>query len=77
MAYNLLGSVLPALAAANIVRALALHHTDTVGFYLSVAAASAASVVLNFLVVAYYQWAYRDDRSMNLRFFWGIRQVWR
>jgi putative nucleotidyltransferase with HDIG domain len=71
VAYNLLGSVLPALLAANIVRALAPHHANTSSFYLSVAAAAVANVVVNFVVVAYYQWAFRDDRSMNAEFFLG------
>jgi putative nucleotidyltransferase with HDIG domain len=54
-AYNLLAAMLPALAAANVVRALVSgrpHASFT--FYLVVGLASAVDVALNFLIVAAY-----------------------
>ena len=70
VAFNLLGGLLPALVAGNMVRAIAPHHHNTTGFYFAVAAAGAVTLTLNFAIVAYYQRSFRDDRSINLRVFW-------
>jgi putative nucleotidyltransferase with HDIG domain len=70
VAFNLLGGLLPALVAGNMVRALAPHQRSTTGFYVAVAAAGAVTLTLNFAIVAYYQRVYRHDRSINLRVFW-------
>ena len=49
---NLPTAVVPAVAAAAIIHAVAPKPTDTVGFYLAVALAGAASMLLSFLMVA-------------------------
>ncbi|MGB9184180.1 MAG: HD domain-containing phosphohydrolase [Solirubrobacteraceae bacterium] len=54
-AFNLLAAMLPALAAANVVRAFSSGSPrESVAFYLVVALASAVDVVLNFLIIAAY-----------------------
>ncbi len=53
--FNLLAAMLPALAAANVVRALSSGRPrESATFYLVVALASAVDVVLNFVIVAAY-----------------------
>jgi len=67
-ASNLLAAMLPALAAAAVVRVLAHRHpTQTIGFYLVVSAASIADLALNFLIAAYYSQVINNQRALNLR----------
>jgi putative nucleotidyltransferase with HDIG domain len=70
IAFNLLGAMAPALAGANLIRAVAPHRVTAAGFYLVVAAAGVLVLTLNFAIVAYYQHVFRADRSVNLRVFW-------
>jgi putative nucleotidyltransferase with HDIG domain len=49
---NLAASMLPAVAAALLIRALAWPPADKPGFYLSAAAASVVAVALNYAIVA-------------------------
>jgi putative nucleotidyltransferase with HDIG domain len=70
VAFNLLGSVAPALLAGNIVLALAPHASGSAGFYLVVALAGVAALSLNFAIVAAYQRIYRGEDVLNLRMFW-------
>lgn len=54
-AFNLLAAMLPALAAANVVRALSPGRPHgSVSFYLAVGLASAIDVALNFVIAAAY-----------------------
>jgi putative nucleotidyltransferase with HDIG domain len=49
---NLPPAILPAIAAAVIVRSTVSHPSDDVGFYLAVALAGAVALVLNFVLFA-------------------------
>ena len=54
-AANLLGAMLPALAAAGVVSVLARGGpSETIGFYLVVALAGVVEIALNFTIAAYY-----------------------
>jgi putative nucleotidyltransferase with HDIG domain len=66
VAFNTLGAVVPALAAANLIRLHGGAPSDTAGFYLMVGAASVLCFVLNFAIVGSYQQLYRGDRALNL-----------
>lgn len=68
--FNLLGSLVPALAAANFVRVLEPHVTNTAGFYLVVAAAGVVILIVNFPIIAAYQRLYRGRGSLNWSVFW-------
>jgi putative nucleotidyltransferase with HDIG domain len=70
VAFNVLGAVAPALVAANLIRAVEPHPTDTIGFYLTVAAAGAVAATLNFLIVAAFQQSFRGNRALSLKVFW-------
>ncbi|MGH2867878.1 MAG: HD-GYP domain-containing protein [Solirubrobacteraceae bacterium] len=66
-AYNLLAAMLPALAAANVVRALASGRPHaSLTFYLVVGLASAVDVVLNFLIAAAYIQDGQGRRTLGL-----------
>ncbi len=64
---NLLAVMLPALAAAAIVRVGSGHPTQTIGFYLLVVAASLVYLALNFLIAAYYSQVINGRRTLTLR----------
>jgi putative nucleotidyltransferase with HDIG domain len=68
VAFNLFGTIAPALVAANLVRALEPHGTNTPSYYLVVALAGVVYVILNFAIVAYYQRVFRGKESMR----WGV-----
>ncbi len=70
VAFNLLGSLAPALLAGNLILAAASPPSNTLTFYLVLAAAGVLLLTLSFAIVAVYQRIYRDDRSMNLKMFW-------
>ena len=54
-AANLLGAMLPALAAAGVVSVLAPGGpSETIGFYAVVALAGVVEIALNFAIAAYY-----------------------
>jgi putative nucleotidyltransferase with HDIG domain len=61
VAFNLVGSMAPALLAANVIRLAATRPTDSVGFYLLVAGAGVVLVALGFAIVAPYQQLYRGE----------------
>jgi putative nucleotidyltransferase with HDIG domain len=65
-ASNLLAAVLPALAAANVVRALARHPKDRLSFYLVVAAAGVVFETLNFVIAAGYSRVINGERTLRL-----------
>lgn len=66
-ASNLLGSVLPALAAANIVRALtAGPPRGSLTFYLAVGAAGFVAIGLNFGIAAAYSRVLSPERTLGL-----------
>jgi putative nucleotidyltransferase with HDIG domain len=67
VAFNLLGSMAPALIAANLVRLLVPRASHTVSFYLAVAAAGVVVAVFNFAIVAAYQQHFRGESTLNLR----------
>ena len=66
VAFNLLGSMFPALAAGNLVHALHPTPTDSVAFYATVCAAGALAALLNFAIVAAYQQWYRGNNALSL-----------
>ncbi len=66
-ASNLLAGILPALAAAAVVSALAPDGpSQTIGFYLAVVAASVADLALNFVIAAYYGQVMDGRRKLKL-----------
>jgi putative nucleotidyltransferase with HDIG domain len=64
-ASNLLAEMLPALAAANVVHALADGPTQKLSFYLVVGAASVVYIVLNFLIAAAYSQVINGQRTLH------------
>jgi len=70
IAFNLLGSGLPAILAADLVREASPHVSNTAGFYLMIAAAGVVILTLNFPIVAYYQRLFRGAESMSWSVFW-------
>jgi putative nucleotidyltransferase with HDIG domain len=70
VAFNTLGAVAPALAAADLIRLQGAVVTNTVGSYLIVAAAGVLNVTLNFAIVSAYQNLYRRTRELDLRVLW-------
>jgi len=69
VAFNLLGTLAPTLAAANLVRALEPHVSGNLQFYLVITAAGVVLLTLNFAIVAVYQSVFRGDRWLNLHVF--------
>ncbi|HEY4824852.1 MAG TPA: HD domain-containing phosphohydrolase, partial [Solirubrobacteraceae bacterium] len=66
-ASNLLGAMLPALAAAGVVSALAPGGpSETIGFYAVVALASVVDLALNFAVAAYYTHVLHGENALKL-----------
>jgi putative nucleotidyltransferase with HDIG domain len=69
IAFNLFGSVGPAVVAANLVHALSAHPVDQLSFYLSVAAAGVVLLTLGFAIVAVHARVFRQDQTLTLRVF--------
>ena len=67
VAFNLLAACAPALIAANLIRELAPHTHQSLGFYVLVAGAGVVDLVLNISIVIPYQHLFRGDRSWTLR----------
>jgi putative nucleotidyltransferase with HDIG domain len=65
VAFNLLGTMLPALIAGNIIRVLVTKPTASATFFLVVAAAGVVLVAVNFAIVAPYQQLLRGERLMD------------
>ncbi len=66
-ASNLLAGMLPALAAAAVVSALAPAGPEqSIAFYLAVAAAAVADLALNFVIAAYYGQVMDGRRTLTL-----------
>jgi putative nucleotidyltransferase with HDIG domain len=65
VAFNLLGTMAPALIAANVIRALVTRPTTSATFFLVVAFAGVALVAINFAIVAPYQQLLRGERLMD------------
>lgn len=59
--FNLLGSVAPAMIAANLIHAVESRPASTAGFYLIVAVAGVVFVALNFAIVAPFQKLFRGE----------------
>jgi putative nucleotidyltransferase with HDIG domain len=70
VAFNVLGVLVPALAAANLIRLEMSPATNEVGFYSVVAAAGVVYLALNFAIVATYQQLYRGTADLNMRVLW-------
>jgi putative nucleotidyltransferase with HDIG domain len=70
VAFNLLGSLVPALVCANLIRALEPTPSDTVGFYLVIALAGVVALVLNFAIIAPYYRLWSGKWILNLSVFW-------
>jgi putative nucleotidyltransferase with HDIG domain len=68
IAINLVGSVTPALAAANVIRFYG--PANQAGFYLIVAGAGGLFVLLNFAIVSPLHTFFRGERSLTLRVLW-------
>lgn len=67
IAVNLAGELAPALVAANMVRLLAPHPASAPRFYLVMAAAAVAAVVVNHvIVVPYHQLYHRGEGGFTL-----------
>jgi putative nucleotidyltransferase with HDIG domain len=67
IAINLVAFIVPALAAANLVRLAGPHATDTARFYLAVAGTGVLFVVLDFAIVAPLHTFFRGERALTLR----------
>ncbi len=66
-ASNLLAAMVPALAAAGIVSALAPNGpSQTFGFYLAVFVASVVAIVLNFVIAGYYEHVLHGESALKL-----------
>jgi putative nucleotidyltransferase with HDIG domain len=66
-AANLLGAMLPALAAAGVVSALAASGpSETIGFYAVVALAGVVEIALNFAIAAYYTNLLQPEKALKL-----------
>ena len=68
--FNVLGAVVPALVAANLIRLVQPNPADSVAFYTTVAAAGAVIAVLNFAIVGSFQQWFRGDRHVSLKLLW-------
>jgi putative nucleotidyltransferase with HDIG domain len=68
IAINLVGSIAPALAAANLIHAYGVR--NTVGFYLVLTGAGVLFVLLNFAIVSPLHTYFRGERSLTLRVLW-------
>jgi putative nucleotidyltransferase with HDIG domain len=66
VSFNLLGAIAPALAAANVIRAVAPSRGGA-SFYLVVAGAGLLMFALNFAIVAAYQQLYRGDGALSMQ----------
>ncbi len=66
VAFNLLSVAVAALVVGNIIRAVAPHPTNSVGFYLLVAGSGVLALALNTLIVAPYQRLFRGGDPWNL-----------
>jgi putative nucleotidyltransferase with HDIG domain len=69
VAYNALGVLAPALAAANLIRLPGGVSTGSAGFYLLVAGAGVLYLTLNFAIVASYIQVLRGQKSLTLQVF--------
>jgi putative nucleotidyltransferase with HDIG domain len=65
VAYNMLGVLAPALAAANLIRAPGSINHDSAGFYLLVAGAGAVFLLVNFAIVALYFQVHEGKRVLT------------
>jgi putative nucleotidyltransferase with HDIG domain len=68
VAYNLLGTMAPSLAAANLVRAVGADK-GSAGFYLLVAGAGVVMLALNFAIIATSLQVFDHQRVLTLRVF--------
>jgi putative nucleotidyltransferase with HDIG domain len=68
VAFNLLGSLAPALVAANMIRVLAPARSNTATFYLALFAAGVVATAVNYAIVAPLQQLYRGgDGGLSLQ----------
>ena len=68
VAFNLLGSAAPALAAANMVRLLAPARDDSATFYVVLFAAGVVAIAINYAIVVPFQQFYRGGQGgLSLR----------
>ena len=73
VAFNLLGSMAPALVAANLIRWLYYPPAQAAGFYLIVALPGVVFMTLNFAIVAPFQKLFRGEPlSSQVRLFLGF-----
>jgi putative nucleotidyltransferase with HDIG domain len=63
VAFNLLGAVAPALAAANLVRVLAPARSNSATFYLALFAAGVVALTINYAIVVPFQQLYRGGEG--------------
>jgi len=77
IASNLFGSIVPALAAANLIWVLAPKNPHTASFYVVMAVAGAIYLILNFATAALSGRLLAKDRGLNARVFleYGPSQV--
>jgi hypothetical protein len=69
VSFNLLGVLVPALVAANMIRAIGLGRSDSASFYLVVLGAAVTYLAINFVIVATFQQLYRGDRVLTVETF--------